>query len=130
MTTRMITPSLPTSFIQDILSYLGRDIYQDKKNDWYFRFTPGLYDDALGWMFQSITSIVNRRLQHIPGDMEDSVWRFNEIRQIDRPRCCVIVSYYTCNHIDKADYSITFRFLSQYHLPLTIHIIGENTYIF
>ena len=110
----MTTPSLPMFIVKDILSYLGRDIYQDKKGDWYFRFTPGLYDDALGWMFQSITTIVTSNLQHIPSDMADKIWRFDEIRQyrtyIDRPRCCVIVTYYTCNHIEKPGYKITYDF--------------------
>ena len=40
--------------IQDILSYLGRDIYQDKKGNWHFRFTPGLYDDEMVSMHEDI----------------------------------------------------------------------------
>ena len=143
----MTTPILPTFIVKDILSYLDRDIYQDKKGDWYFRFTPGLHDDALGWMFQSMFTIVNRISPHSPrgmedwdwridilGDKKDSVCRFDEIRQykryIDRPRCSVTVSYSTGNHIDKADYSITFRFFRQFHLPLVTHKIEENIYYF
>ena len=104
--TILTTVNLPMFVIQDILSYLGRDIYQDKNGDWYFRFTPGLYDDALGWMFQSITTVVKKILRYIPSDLIDSGWSLNVIRKytkcIYRRRCCITVIYYTGNHIEES----------------------------
>ena len=87
---------LPMDIIQDILSFLGKEFYQDKKNTTQIRFIPGIFDNVLGYLFDEVS--------HDPGEdftVEEEPRRVRlSVTEIRRPNCTCLVTRTFYNDIE------------------------------
>ena len=51
----MFVTIIPIEIIQNILSYIGNEYYQDKDNKTQIRFIHGVFDDVIGYLFKDVS---------------------------------------------------------------------------
>lgn len=88
---------LPMDIVHDILSYIGKELYQDKRNKTHqIRFIPGIYDDVLGHLFEEV--------YHDPGEdftVEDEPRRVRlSVTEFRRPNCMCLVTRTFYNDVE------------------------------
>ena len=116
----MTTALFPTEILQDILSFLGKEFYQDKKNKTQIRFIPGIFDNVLGYLFEDISYC---------GD-DEYLLRSIRIKtstvEVTRPNSTCYIDYSTYDE-DFESYKISYYFNNQYPY---IEDVCHETYTF
>jgi hypothetical protein len=118
----MDNQSLPLNNIQDILSYLGKECYQDKDNKTHIRFIPGIFDDTIGYLFDDV------EVEEFVLSSSTNIHSW----EIIRPNSTCKINYTTCNGVENPEYEIDYYFntLKSWRAYENTITFGGNNYIF
>ena len=121
----MNTKSLSLNNIQDILSYLGKECYQDKENNTRVRFIPGIFDDSIGHLFDDIVKDAEENILSRDA-MVIHLW------EIVRPNSTCRIHYSICNGIEDPNYEIDYYFNTTTSARVfeNTNTFGGDNYIF
>ena len=127
------TALLPIETVQDILSYLGKEFYQDNDKTLQIRFLPGIFDNALGYLFKKVFTRMVREVPEIIYDYEAHTVKIERIRffslKIRRRHSRCQVDYHTCNDREMLD-SIEYFFGCTDPAQTTNYQFGKSRYRF
>jgi hypothetical protein len=112
---------------QEIVSYIGKEWYQDKKNKTILRFIPGSFDNILGYLFKDI-DIKCSIIHHIGGMHGTSTFVFDYRVDVIRQNSICTIQY--CSYNEKYHYCYIDYHLntSQYHNIYLMHISDNARY--
>ena len=94
--------------VQDILSFLGKEFYQDNNKTLQIRFLPGILDNALGYLFEKVFTRTLTRLHtrtychYTTGDLINERIQFFSM-EIHRRNTRCRIDYHTCDDREMID---------------------------
>jgi hypothetical protein len=123
--TRTRTTALPLDIMQFILSYLHKELYEDRNNMTHFRFISKIYENMFGHLYQNVTFLkdvfVKYTVQYIhitrPNVVCSSVCHYNYPFHEVEPICDV--TYYFNGALPSDEYN-----------PKKTHAVENYTYFF